>query len=264
MPDGRLFPSPGVVVAARPQPTILAPEAPRLLQEPTGRVRIDWIEPARGSVRILRTPVPLPLPTGSRLNAAEVKSLEGHWLEPVAPDRAYDPDPPRTGLCYYTPVAGWGDTWIVGPGAALARVPDPSDLRATRAGSGLGSSAGAGTRVTLRWRWPAEASAALVVAAQGAPPKGPSDPLATTANVPRADYDRQDCWTLSLPTASFRAPPSRRGRATGPSPNRPHPMLAPGTSGFTASPSGTASARSPRAWSRRRPRSCQAHTRKSP
>ena len=73
MPDGRLFPSPGIVVAARPQPTVAVPEAPRLLQEPTGRVRIDWIEPARGSVRILRTPHPLPLPAGSRLDAAEAE-----------------------------------------------------------------------------------------------------------------------------------------------------------------------------------------------
>ena len=97
MSDGRLFPSPGIVVTARPQPTLVAPEAPRLLQEPTGRVRIDWIEPVRGSVRILRTPTPLPLPAGSRLNAVETQALSGHWIEPTAPDRAYDSDPPRAG-----------------------------------------------------------------------------------------------------------------------------------------------------------------------
>ena len=98
MSDGRLFPSPGVVVSARPQPPVAVSEAPRLLQEPTGRVRIDWIEPARGSVKILRTAHPLPLPAGSRLDAAEAKALEGHWIEPAAPDRAYDPEPPRAGL----------------------------------------------------------------------------------------------------------------------------------------------------------------------
>jgi tetratricopeptide (TPR) repeat protein len=199
MPDGRLFPSPGVVVSARPQPTVAVPEAPRLIQEPTGRVRIDWIEPVRGSIRILRTPHPLPLPAGARLAAAEGGSLDGHWIEPAAPDRAYDPDPTRNGLSYYTPVAVWGDAWTVGHGAVLSRVPDPSELRATRAGSGLGSTPD-GIRVTLRWRWNAEAMAALVVARQGAPPQGPSDPLATTANVPRADYERHDCWTFSLPT----------------------------------------------------------------
>src|SRR5439155_22308660 len=115
-----------------------------------------------------------------------------------APDRVFDPDPPPAGLCYYTPMTGWGETWTVGHGVALSRVPDPSELRATRAGGGLGSTAG-GTRVMLRWRWAGDATAALVVARQGAPPQGPSDPLATTTMVTRADYDRHDCWTLGLP-----------------------------------------------------------------
>ncbi|MGP0069802.1 MAG: hypothetical protein ACLQGP_40150 [Isosphaeraceae bacterium] len=216
MPDGRLFPAPGVVVTARPQPTVAVPEAPRLLQEPTGRVRIDWIEPVRGSIRIVRTPHPLPLPAGSRLTATEARSLEGQWIEPAAPDRAYDPAPPHNGLSYYTPVVEWGDAWIVGHGSVLSRVPDPSELRATRAGSGLGSVRD-GIRVTLRWRWNAEAMAALVVARQGAPPQGPSDPLAITANVPRADYDRHDCWTLGLPTTPPRAAvvPARGTNGTG-------------------------------------------------
>jgi hypothetical protein len=60
---------------------------------------------------------------------------------------------------------------------------------------GIGSGA---TRATLRWRWAAEASATLVVARPGTPPLGPSDPAAITATVPRADYDRQDCWVLNL------------------------------------------------------------------
>jgi hypothetical protein len=222
MPDGRLFPAPGIVVTSRPQPQVAVPEAPRLLSEPTGRVRIDWIEPARGSVRILRTPNPLPLPVGARLNAVETQALRGHWIEPAAPDRAYDPDPPRAGFCYYTPILGWGDTWIVGPGTALTRVPDPSELRATRAGSGFGSTTGGGLRVTLRWRWPAEATSALVVARQGAPPQGPSDPLATTAIVLRADYERQDCWTFALPTI----PP--RGAGV--------PTSSPGSNGHGARP----------------------------
>ena len=204
MTDGRLFPSPGVVVAARPQPPVAPLESPRLLHEPTGRVRIDWIEPVRGSVRILRTAHPLPWPAGSRLTAAAAEALDGHWLEPSAPDRAFDPEPPLTGLCYYTPLTGWGETWTVGHGVALSRVPDPSALRATRAGGGLGSIS-SGTRVTLRWRWAAESTAALVVARQGAAPQSPSDPLATTAIVPRADYDRQDCWTIGLPMPQPRA-----------------------------------------------------------
>ena len=83
MADGRLFPSPGVVVSARPQPPVSALEAPRLLLEPGGRVRIDWIEPARGSVKILRTAHPLPLAAGTRLATAEAEALSGHWIEPA-------------------------------------------------------------------------------------------------------------------------------------------------------------------------------------
>ena len=123
-------------------------------------------------------------------------------------------EPPLTGACHYTPLTGWGQTWTLGHGAALSRVADPSDLRATRAGGGLGSSLG-GIRVALRWRWPAGASAALVVARQGAPPQGASDPTATTALLTRADYDRHDCWLISLPTDRSGdvgvAAPSRRG-----------------------------------------------------
>ena len=200
MSDGRLFPSPGVVVSARPQPPVSALEAPRLLLEPGGRVRIDWIEPARGSVKIMRTAHPLPLAAGTRLAMAEAEALDGHWIEPVAPDRAYDPEPPAEGHCYYTPLTVWAGTYTVGHAAALSRVADPSELRATRTGSGLGAGSG-GTRVTLRWRWAAEASASLIVARQGTPPLGPNDPEAVQATVYRADYDRQDCWTLSLPSS---------------------------------------------------------------
>jgi hypothetical protein len=198
MADGRLFPAPGVVVSARPQPPIPPVEAPRLLQEPSGLVRIDWIEPVRGSVRILRTLSPLPLLAGNRLTAAELEALEGHWIEPTAPDRAYDPDFPREGHCYYTPLAAWAGSWTVGHGVALSRVPDPTELCATRSGGGLGS-ASTGIRATLRWRWPPTAGASLVVARQGAPPQGPSDPAAISATITRAEYDRQDCWMLNVP-----------------------------------------------------------------
>jgi hypothetical protein len=197
MSDGRLFPSPGVVVSARPQPPVSALEAPRLLQEPGERVRIDWIEPARGSVRIMRTARPMPFATGSQLAIADAEALDVYWIEPTAPDRAYDPEPPAEGHCYYTPATVWAGTYTIGHAVALSRVADPSELRATRAGSGLGASAGA-NRVTLRWRWTAEASTSLIVARQGTPPLGPNDPEASKATVYRAEYDRQECWTLSL------------------------------------------------------------------
>jgi hypothetical protein len=206
MQDGRLFPSPGVVVSARPQPQVPALEAPRLLLEPPGRVRIDWIEPARGSVKIVRTAHSLPLAAGTRLSTTEAEALDGHWIEPVAPDRAYDTEPPAEGHCYYTPLTVWSGTWTMGHSVALSRVADPSELRATRAGSGTGLGAGSGgTRVTLRWRWAAEATAALVVARQSTPPLGPNDPSAIKATVQWADYQHHDCWVLSLPSPHLAA-----------------------------------------------------------
>jgi hypothetical protein len=200
MPDGRLFPAPGIVVSARPQPPISPLEAPRLLQEPSGRVRIDWIEPARGSVKVLRTSEPLPFPAGSQLASSQAEALSGRWIELASPERAYDSEPPEEGYCYYTPLTVWCDTWTVGHGVALSRVGDPSELRANRAGSGLGAGSG-GTRVTLRWRWAADADATLVVARQGAAPEGPSDPAAITGTVTHVDYDRHGSWTINLAPA---------------------------------------------------------------
>ena len=125
MADGKLFPAPGVVVSARPQPPISTLDAPRLLLEPSGRVRIDWVEPARGSVKILRTAAPLPHPAGTRLSTRQAEALDGRWIDAVAPDRAIDPEPPAEGHCYYTPLAVWGDTATVGHSAALSRVSRP-------------------------------------------------------------------------------------------------------------------------------------------
>ena len=201
MADGKLFPAPGVVVSARPQPPISTLEAPRLLVEPSGRVRIDWVEPARGSVRILRTAIPLPHAVGTRLSARQTETLDGRWIDAVAPDRAIDIEPPPEGHCYYTPLAVWGDTSTVGHSVALSRVADPTDLRATRSGNGLGTPS-SGMRVTLRWTWAGVAGATLIVARQGAAPLGPDDPSAITATVFRGDYDQQDCWPLTLPLAT--------------------------------------------------------------
>jgi hypothetical protein len=198
MADGRLFPSPGLVVSARPQPPVSALEPPRLLLEPTGRVRIDWIEPVRGSVRILRVSTLLTVAVGTRLTAAEVDALDGRWIAPETPDRAVDPDPPFEGHCYYVPFTVWAGMYTVGNASALSRVPDPTELRATRLGSGLGAGS-AVNRIALRWRWAAEATISLVVARQGKPPEGPSAPASAIESVYRADYDLQDCWTLTLP-----------------------------------------------------------------
>jgi tetratricopeptide (TPR) repeat protein len=206
MADGRLFPAPGVVVSARPQPSVSALDAPRLLIEPGLGVRIDWNEPLRGAVKLLRTPGPLPVPAGTRLPANEAEALDGHRIEPASPGRAYDPEPPAEGYCYYTPLTVWNGTYMVGHGVALSRVPDPSELRATRAG-GTG-----GVRVTLRWQWAAQASATLVVARRGAPPTGTNDPAAIIETVSFADYDRLGSWTLNLPAT----PPGDAAAGAGP------------------------------------------------
>jgi hypothetical protein len=198
MPDGRLYPSPGVIVSARPDPQISPLDAPRLVRELGGRIRIDWAEPVRGSVAIIRTPRPLPLPPGTRLAASEAESLAVRWIEPVSPGHTYDHEPPTDAPCFYTPLTLWSGNWTVGHGVALNQVADPSGLRATRASSGL-QNGSPGVRVTLRWQWAPEAIATLIAARQGAPPQGPSDPAAVTATVFRFDYDRHDSWTLNLP-----------------------------------------------------------------
>ncbi len=198
MPDGRLYPSPGVIVSARPDPQISPLDAPRLVRDMGGRVRIDWAEPVRGTVAIVRTPQALPFAVGTRLTASEAESLAVRWIEPESPGRTYDHEPPTDGPCFYTPLTLWTGNWTVGHGVALNQVADPSDLRATRASGGLNNGSSA-VRVTLRWKWAPEAIATLIAARQGAPPQGPSDTAAITSTVFRFDYDRNDCWTLSLP-----------------------------------------------------------------
>jgi hypothetical protein len=211
MADGRLYPSPGVVVSARQDPQVSPLDAPGLVREVGGRVRIDWAEPVRGSVAIVRMAHPLPHPAGTRLTSSETESLAGRWIEPVSPGRAYDLEPPTGGPCFYTPLTLWGGVWTVGHGVALCQVADPSGLRAMRASGGL-SNGSAAVRVTLRWQWAPDVSATLIAARQGTPPQGPSDRLAMTATVFRHDYDRHDCWTLTLPftrpdQAGSQAPP---------------------------------------------------------
>ena len=62
MSDGRLFPRPGSWCRRGRSRPMSALEAPRLLLEPGRGVRLDWIEPVRGSVKILRTADPLRRP----------------------------------------------------------------------------------------------------------------------------------------------------------------------------------------------------------
>lgn len=190
MADGHLVPARGVFVSAQPHPPVQILDPPALSQGPNGRLRLDWPEPDRGMVRIFRSSSPLPRAPGDRLSPSESRALDGQWIETSGPDRAYDPDPPVAGLCYYTPMLATGGTLTVGQSVAYSCVPDPSDLRASRVGSG---------RVQLRWRWSAQGVQSLIVARAGAPPQGPHDPDALRTHVHEIEYSRLGHHTLTLP-----------------------------------------------------------------
>jgi hypothetical protein len=169
---------------------VAALAAPRITPQRDGRIRLAWDEPARGTVKILRTARPI-MAADDRLSVAAAEALEGQWLEPVEPDQATDPAPPPLGVCYYTPLTLWGGTFTVGHPVLYSCVPDPSELRATRVGHG--------NRVHLRWRWSPQASQTLVVARPGLPPEGPNDPQARATMVHEGQYSRQGRFILTLP-----------------------------------------------------------------
>ena len=143
--------------------------------------------------------------SGSPAQVAEAEQLGGDWLALSGPDRAEDADPPAAGFCYYTPLLMVGSRLTVGHPAALSRVADPSELRATRSGV-PGEEASTASRIVLRWRWAEEATATRLLARQGSPPDGSSDPDAIVATVARADYERLGSWTLELPRTAFALP----------------------------------------------------------
>ncbi len=205
MADSRRYPSQGVVVAAFPRLPLPPMNAPRLMLTSTGQVRLDWTEPPRGSVRILRTTKPLLVAPGAQLSGVAAEQLAGDWLPLSAPDRAEDSDPPAAGFCYYTPLVLAGSLLTVGHSAALSRVADPSELRAARTG-GPGEEAATASRILLRWQWPPEATATRLLARQGSPAWGSSDPAALVTTVARADYERLGSWTLDLPRTTFAEP----------------------------------------------------------
>ena len=93
----------------------------------------------------------------------------------------------------------------LGHPAALSRVADPSELRATRTG-GPDEEASTASRILLRWRWAPEATATRLLARQGSHPRGSSDPDAIVTTVARADYERLGSWTLDLPRTAFAEP----------------------------------------------------------
>ncbi|WP_337174900.1 hypothetical protein [Paludisphaera sp.] len=197
-PEGRRFPSPGATISVAAGSPLTPVGPPRVSLEPTGRVRVEWVEPSRGSVRLRRSAGPPPQPPGAIVSAAEAESTPGDWIEPNRPGAADDFDPVGPTGRYYTPFTAIDGRLIVGQGAWLASLADPTDLRAER----LDPTAAAPdvARVQLRWTWPAEAQAARVVARRGASPSGPEDVAALRFDVARDEYERQAGWILNAPT----------------------------------------------------------------
>ena len=193
--DGRSHFAPGVEIAASPTPPA-APAGPlAVARDPEGHVEVRWPAVPRGTVKILRTSSPLPLPAGARIGTGEANRLEGAWLASDRADAATDPDPPSIGACHYTPFVFLNGTATVGAPVGYSSVPDPTDLRAVRVGTG--------GRVHLRWRWTPRATEAIVVARPGAPPVGPEDPDAVSTTVNEADYSRQGHLALTLPVEAL-------------------------------------------------------------
>lgn len=188
--DGRLVPSPGVIVTAQPHAPVPPIDAPALRVGHDGRLHLAWPAPVRGTVKVIRSTRPLPFAPGTSLEAAQARTLEGEWLDVQALDHADDPAPPALGVCHYTPLTNWAGLLTVGHTASYSCLPDPSDLRAHRVRNG---------RVHLRWRWCPQATESLVVAKAGSPPQGPRDPEAIVAPVHEADYHRHGHHALDLP-----------------------------------------------------------------
>ncbi|WP_422924596.1 hypothetical protein [Singulisphaera sp. PoT] len=189
--DGPMLAARGVFVSAQPHPPTEILEAPTIAQEADGRIRLDWIEPARGRVRFLRTLAPLSRGPGSRLTLAEADLLGGIWIDPISSNRAYDPEPLAFGVCHYTPLLSAAGMLTVGHASTFSCVRDPSELRANRV---------AGGKILLRWRWSAQGHECWVIAKAGSLPTGPNDPDAIRTTVHEVEYSRVGHHALLLPT----------------------------------------------------------------
>ena len=201
MADGRLFPSPGVVVSARPQPPVSPLEAPRLLLEPGGTVRFDWIEPARGDGQD-RAHGPVHCPSRSAAGSVRrrPRRSKGDWIEPAAAGRAYDPEPPADGHCYYTPLTVWAEHLDCrargGPQPCGRSVRAPRDAFGNRSGHSASDRHGVTLALAMG---PGLDGCAGRRQSRHRACRARTIPRQLSSTVDRAEYDRQDCWTLSLP-----------------------------------------------------------------
>lgn len=191
-PANQLVGGRGVTVTAFPHP---AGEDVGELHATLDRegLRLSWTGRTRGEVAVIRTARPLPIAPGSHLTRAQARALDGRWLVSDGNQHVHDPDPPASGVCYYTPLTAWGESLTVGRAEAYSCVADPTDLRAQRREGG---------RFHLRWRWMHEGGMCVVAARAGAYPTGPDDPEAIRTLVGEIEYGDHGYAVLSLPGES--------------------------------------------------------------
>ncbi len=182
----------GVFATGLPHPAIEPLAGPILRNEPNGGVHLNWLAPARGIVKVLRSTKPIPLAVGDRLAQERLDGLEGQWLQDVSSDHAFDPAPPSVGAASYTPFTVWAGTAVVGHPARFSTLADPSELRAVRVG--------VAGKIHLRWRWSPQGAQSILLARSGRPATGAEDPEAFVYEVSETDYSRQGYFTIQLPT----------------------------------------------------------------
>jgi hypothetical protein len=190
--DGGVVASRGVVVSALPHQPGEDVDSLHIARDREG-LRLSWPGRTRGEVAVVRTPRPLPFPAGAHLGRIQAAAIEGRWLAPSGNNHVSDPDPPPSGVCYYTPLTAWGEMMTVGRPAAYSCVPDPTDLRATRREAG---------RYHLRWRWMHEGGGCVVVARRGSFPSAPDDSEALRFPVTEAEYSRLGYAAINLPAGA--------------------------------------------------------------
>ncbi len=188
-PQGTAHLSPGVVVSALPHTPIAPLVGLSATPLPDGRVGLNWAEPDRGQVRILRSTKPSTWAAGERISKESIDTTDARWITVNAPGQAIDPDPPSV-AAYYIPFVIWGGMATAGQGAIFSTLPDPTELRALRVGPG---------RAQLRWKWSHLATQTLAVYKAGAPPAGPDDPEARRLAVTESEYARLGYLPLTLP-----------------------------------------------------------------
>ncbi len=190
--SGQRITSLGSSIMVRPHPPISGLEPPTLRIEPEGRLRLGWLPPQRGAVRILRVPRSVDLMFGSKLSTSELEGLKGVIFEAVGLDHAFDSAPPESETCLYYPLVGWAGEWVVGRPAIFSCLADPTDLRVVRVGVTGG--------VHLRWRWNPRSSFCLLLAREGEFPTGPDDREAIPIEIDEAEYSRKGYLAWNLPT----------------------------------------------------------------